>query len=527
MPDDAARPGPPAGRRGPADRRRGRADPRCPRRARRAGRRGRRSRASRRGRSARRHDRDPAKALRVEVTEAGRAVINLRIPLSLGRAAITQVPGHLGGDLGPHPRGDRGRDQGPDRRDRRRRRRRPDLARMNARRRRAAEPRVRAGCRCWPRSPAATSAWSGSARACRCSATGSSSSRVSALVLGMTGSGLALGTILLAAAIPRGVFMLLGGVLADRISPRDLALASNVLRAAVTTVVAGLVLGDRIEIWHLAAASVVFGTVDAVFLPAINTLVPRLVHADRLAAANARHAGHRPAGRARSGRPSPASPSRLVGVAVRRSPSTPPRSRSPPSRCGSCGPARPCPRRRNRTPGADAGAMPRPRPVAAPAPDARPPTQRPASRHRSRRAGRGRAVDARRPGHALDRHPVDGDQPRLQRPARRSACRGSSSSTSARTPSRWACCSPPSVPARWSASLRRPARCRGRARFGSIVLGADPGDGRRAGGRSASPERRPRWRDPARRSARSTATSTSWSSPGSRAGRTRRCSAGR
>jgi len=35
----------------------------------------------------------PAQALRVEVTEAGRSVINLRIPLSLGRAAITQVPG--------------------------------------------------------------------------------------------------------------------------------------------------------------------------------------------------------------------------------------------------------------------------------------------------------------------------------------------------------------------------------------------------------------------------------------------------
>ena len=35
----------------------------------------------------------PARTLRVEVTEAGRTVINLRIPLSLGRAAISQVPG--------------------------------------------------------------------------------------------------------------------------------------------------------------------------------------------------------------------------------------------------------------------------------------------------------------------------------------------------------------------------------------------------------------------------------------------------
>jgi MFS family permease len=110
---------------------------------------------------------------------------------------------------------------------------------------------------------------------------------LAALVLSMTGSGLALGTVLIAAAIPRGIFMLLGGALSDRVSPRDLALASNVFRAIVTTVIAGLVLGARVEIWQLAAAGVVFGTVDAVFLPAINTLIPRLVPADRLPAANA------------------------------------------------------------------------------------------------------------------------------------------------------------------------------------------------------------------------------------------------
>jgi MFS family permease len=110
---------------------------------------------------------------------------------------------------------------------------------------------------------------------------------LAALVLAMTGSGLALGAILLAASIPRGLFLLIGGALSDRIRPRDLALASNVVRAAVTTLIAGLVLGARVELWQLAAAGVVFGTVDAVFLPAINTLIPRLVPVDRLAAANA------------------------------------------------------------------------------------------------------------------------------------------------------------------------------------------------------------------------------------------------
>jgi hypothetical protein len=40
-----------------------------------------------------RPDDTPGRTLRVQVTEKGRTVINLRIPLSLGRAAITQVPG--------------------------------------------------------------------------------------------------------------------------------------------------------------------------------------------------------------------------------------------------------------------------------------------------------------------------------------------------------------------------------------------------------------------------------------------------
>lgn len=52
-----------------------------------------RSRASRPAETDTSTDDSPAKALRVEVREAGRTVINLRVPLSLGRAAIDQVPG--------------------------------------------------------------------------------------------------------------------------------------------------------------------------------------------------------------------------------------------------------------------------------------------------------------------------------------------------------------------------------------------------------------------------------------------------
>jgi hypothetical protein len=34
-----------------------------------------------------------ARAIRVQITDRGRTVVNLRVPLSLGRAAITRVPG--------------------------------------------------------------------------------------------------------------------------------------------------------------------------------------------------------------------------------------------------------------------------------------------------------------------------------------------------------------------------------------------------------------------------------------------------
>jgi hypothetical protein len=37
--------------------------------------------------------REPGRAIRLEVTENGRKVVNLRVPLSLGRAALDRIPG--------------------------------------------------------------------------------------------------------------------------------------------------------------------------------------------------------------------------------------------------------------------------------------------------------------------------------------------------------------------------------------------------------------------------------------------------
>jgi MFS family permease len=107
------------------------------------------------------------------------------------------------------------------------------------------------------------------------------------LALQLTGSGLALGTVLMVAAIPRAIFMLLGGALSDRFSPRSLMLASNALRGVVVGIVAALVLSGNAQLWQLYVLAGIFGVVDAFFHPALNTIVPMLVEERQLPPANA------------------------------------------------------------------------------------------------------------------------------------------------------------------------------------------------------------------------------------------------
>ena len=107
------------------------------------------------------------------------------------------------------------------------------------------------------------------------------------LALQLTGSGLALGTVLMTAAIPRAVFVLVGGAFSDRFSPRTLVLVSNLIRGVVVAVIAALVLTDRAELWHLYVLAAIFGVVDAFFYPALNTFVPMIVPERLFAPANA------------------------------------------------------------------------------------------------------------------------------------------------------------------------------------------------------------------------------------------------
>ena len=107
------------------------------------------------------------------------------------------------------------------------------------------------------------------------------------LVLQLTGSGLAVGTVLMVAGIPRAVFILVGGAFADRASPRSVMLISNAVRGTFVGILAILVLSGSAELWQLYVLAAVFGIVDAFFWPALSTIVPMLVPEDHLPAANA------------------------------------------------------------------------------------------------------------------------------------------------------------------------------------------------------------------------------------------------
>jgi len=106
------------------------------------------------------------------------------------------------------------------------------------------------------------------------------------LVLQLTGDSLAMGTVLALSAIPRALFMLVGGALTDRSSPRTLMLASNAIRFVLVSFLTVLVFSNQVEMWMLYTLAILFGIADAFFYPAQSSIVPQLVRKDYLQVAN-------------------------------------------------------------------------------------------------------------------------------------------------------------------------------------------------------------------------------------------------
>jgi DHA3 family tetracycline resistance protein-like MFS transporter len=81
-------------------------------------------------------------------------------------------------------------------------------------------------------------------------------------------------------------FVLVGGITADRINQRSIIIAVETVNVTVVSTVALLSSIGILRIWHMAIAAAALGIAAAFFFPAYSALLPRILPADQLLAAN-------------------------------------------------------------------------------------------------------------------------------------------------------------------------------------------------------------------------------------------------
>ena len=110
---------------------------------------------------------------------------------------------------------------------------------------------------------------------------------VSFAVLKVTGSAADLSYVLAAQIAPSLVFALLGGVAADRFPPQRVIVAANLLMALGEGTFGLLALTSSPPLWAMIGLEAITGTGVAIFYPASQALLPRLVPRDLLQEASA------------------------------------------------------------------------------------------------------------------------------------------------------------------------------------------------------------------------------------------------
>jgi MFS family permease len=106
-------------------------------------------------------------------------------------------------------------------------------------------------------------------------------------VLDLTGSKTDLGLVLAARSLPQVLFLLVGGIWADRLPRHRVMVFSNVVSGISQGAIALLLLTGQAEVWHVAALAAVNGASSAFFFPAATGIVPQTVSQAMLQPANA------------------------------------------------------------------------------------------------------------------------------------------------------------------------------------------------------------------------------------------------
>ncbi|MGA3215582.1 MAG: MFS transporter [Acidimicrobiales bacterium] len=101
------------------------------------------------------------------------------------------------------------------------------------------------------------------------------------------GSASEVGAVLAAQTIPLVIFLLVGGVAADRLGRRRIMLTADVLRALAEAALGAWILFGHPQLWGFLLLSAIVGSGTAFFVPALTGLIPQIVSGERLTQANA------------------------------------------------------------------------------------------------------------------------------------------------------------------------------------------------------------------------------------------------
>lgn len=106
-------------------------------------------------------------------------------------------------------------------------------------------------------------------------------------VLKIDNSATAVGIVLASKFVSLVGFLLIGGVVADRLPRRMVLISSDILRLFTQGVTAVLLITGTAQVWHLAVLAFVYGVGDAFFRPTSTGIIPQMVSSARLQQGNA------------------------------------------------------------------------------------------------------------------------------------------------------------------------------------------------------------------------------------------------
>jgi MFS family permease len=103
----------------------------------------------------------------------------------------------------------------------------------------------------------------------------------------LTGDPSDVGVVLAAYATPLVLFVLVGGVFADRLPRQAVMVAADAVRFVLHAALAVLIATGTVRIWHMVLIGLLYGTAQAFFQPAYTGLVPQTVPEGDIQAAQA------------------------------------------------------------------------------------------------------------------------------------------------------------------------------------------------------------------------------------------------